>query len=219
MLENPTQISCDSGDCFYTNTISWRNPTTPNPTEAHPANHFFAPVRRWRERGAASGARAEEREHSRFGDAGSRAASTGVLARAIMANSPSIWIPCAKSSAEFRMRNRRERRSVDLPERPIDIPESFDEHAKLMFDLQALAYQADITRVFTMVMGRELSARTFPNIGVPEQHHAVSHHRNDPGPDCEEGEDRQLSHPAAFVFSAEAAVRRPMATGRCSITA
>ncbi len=64
--------------------------------------------------------------------------------------------------------------------RPIDIPESFDEHAKLMFDLQALAYQADVTRVFTMVMGRELSARTFPNIGVPEQHHAVSHHRNDP---------------------------------------
>jgi len=49
-----------------------------------------------------------------------------------------------------------------------------------MFDLQALAFRADITRVFTMILSRELSPRTFPNIGVPEQHHAVSHHRNDP---------------------------------------
>jgi hypothetical protein len=49
-----------------------------------------------------------------------------------------------------------------------------------MFDLQALAFQADITRVFSMIMARELSSRTYPNIGVPDQHHAVSHHRNDP---------------------------------------
>ena len=49
-----------------------------------------------------------------------------------------------------------------------------------MFDLQALAFQADITRVFSMIMSRELSTRTFAHIGVPEQHHAVSHHRNDP---------------------------------------
>jgi hypothetical protein len=69
---------------------------------------------------------------------------------------------------------------VDLPERPTDIPDTFDAHTKLMFDLQALAFQADITRVFTMVMSRELSSRTFANIGVPEQHHGVSHHRNDP---------------------------------------
>jgi len=49
-----------------------------------------------------------------------------------------------------------------------------------MFDLQALAFQADVTRVFSMIMSRELSSMTFPSIGVPEQHHAVSHHRNDP---------------------------------------
>jgi hypothetical protein len=69
---------------------------------------------------------------------------------------------------------------LELPDRPVDIPETFEEHAKLMFDLMALAYRADITRVFTMIMARELSSRTYPNIGVPEQHHAVSHHRNDP---------------------------------------
>ena len=70
--------------------------------------------------------------------------------------------------------------SIELPDRPIDIPDSFDEHTKLMFDLQVLAFRADITRVFSMIMARELSTRTYPNIGVPEQHHAVSHHRNDP---------------------------------------
>ena len=69
---------------------------------------------------------------------------------------------------------------IELPERPTDIPSSFDAHTKLMFDLQALAFQADITRVFSMIMSRELSTMTFPRIGVPEQHHGVSHHRNDP---------------------------------------
>ena len=69
---------------------------------------------------------------------------------------------------------------LELPERPTDVPDSFDAHTKLMFDLQALAWQADITRVFSMVMSRELSSRTFATLGVPEQHHAVSHHRNDP---------------------------------------
>jgi hypothetical protein len=69
---------------------------------------------------------------------------------------------------------------IELPDRPTDIPDSFDAHTKLLFDLQVLAYQADITRVFSMVMSRELSTRTFVNIGVPEQHHGVSHHRNDP---------------------------------------
>jgi len=49
-----------------------------------------------------------------------------------------------------------------------------------MFDLQLLAYRADVNRVFSMIMARELSSRTYPNIGVPEQHHPVSHHRNDP---------------------------------------
>jgi hypothetical protein len=70
--------------------------------------------------------------------------------------------------------------NIELPERPIDIPESYDEHTKMMFDLQALAFQADITRVFSLMMTRELSGRTYPYIGVPEGNHAVSHHRNDP---------------------------------------
>jgi hypothetical protein len=70
--------------------------------------------------------------------------------------------------------------SIELPERPTDIPETFDEHTKLMFDLQTLGFRADITRVFSLVMSRELSPRTYANIGVPDQAHAVSHHRDDP---------------------------------------
>ncbi len=79
-----------------------------------------------------------------------------------------------------RTESRGDDETVALPDRPIDIPETFDEHAKLMFDLQALAYQADLTRVVTTMMAREASPRTYPIIGVADQHHTVSHHRNDP---------------------------------------
>ena len=68
---------------------------------------------------------------------------------------------------------------MELPDRPTDIPDSWDEHARMMFDLQVLAYQADVTRVTSMVMGRELSSLTFPQIGVPEGHHSISHHRGE----------------------------------------
>ena len=59
-------------------------------------------------------------------------------------------------------------------------PDNFDEHVALMFDLAAAAFQADVTRVFTFMMSRELSQRTYPQIGVTEQHHSVSHHLNKP---------------------------------------
>jgi hypothetical protein len=64
-------------------------------------------------------------------------------------------------------------------ESPVGVPDTFEEHASLMYDLLAVAYQADVTRVFTFMLSRELSQRTYPNIGVTEQHHSVSHHGND----------------------------------------
>jgi hypothetical protein len=69
---------------------------------------------------------------------------------------------------------------VNAPDTPLGVPDSFDEHVALLFDLLAVAYQADITRVFTFMMSRELSQRTYPQIGVTEQHHSVSHHLNKP---------------------------------------
>jgi hypothetical protein len=70
--------------------------------------------------------------------------------------------------------------SLQLPDRPTDIPEEFADHMKLMFDLQVLAFQADITRVTSLLIGREQSGRSFPEIGVVEPHHSLSHHRDDP---------------------------------------
>ncbi len=70
----------------------------------------------------------------------------------------------------------------ELPEvaQPAGIPSTYEEHAKLMFDLQVLAYQTDLTRVITFMLGRELSGRTYAEIGVPDSHHPTSHHRDDP---------------------------------------
>ena len=81
------------------------------------------------------------------------------------------------------LEKRGEQSAAELPERPMEMPEFWDDRAKLLFDLQVLAFQADITRVVTMLMGRELSGQTFPQIGVPEQHHSCSHHINNPKPD------------------------------------
>jgi hypothetical protein len=67
---------------------------------------------------------------------------------------------------------------AELPERPIGIPVTFEEHCNMMYDLQALAYQADITRVVTFLLGRELTNRTYADIGVPEPHHETSHHED-----------------------------------------
>jgi Protein of unknown function (DUF1552) len=69
---------------------------------------------------------------------------------------------------------------IALPSRPDDVPESFEDYVKLMFDLQVVAFQADVTRVITLLMGRETSPRTFEQIGVPEQHHSCSHHIDNP---------------------------------------
>ncbi len=75
-----------------------------------------------------------------------------------------------------------EKSDTELPEfaRPVGIPESYSEHVGLMFDLTALAWQADITRVFTFMLGRELNGRAYPEVGIPESHHGISHHRYDP---------------------------------------
>src|SRR5206468_10059530 len=72
--------------------------------------------------------------------------------------------------------------TAQLPQiqRPLSVPENWEDHVKLMFDLQVLAFQADITRVITFQLAREASTRTYPQVGVPEPHHPISHHVNDP---------------------------------------
>jgi hypothetical protein len=180
VLEKPTQVACDSTDCFFSNTISWRTPTTPNPMEPHPRVVF---ERLFGEGGTAAQRLAQMRKTGSVLD--SVLQEVAGLEKRLGAGDRSKLTEYLQSVREIEQRIQSAEAKGDqsvlaLPDRPTDIPEGFEEHAKLMFDLQVLAYQADVTRVFSMLMAREGSPRTYPQIGVPEQHHPVSHHRNDP---------------------------------------
>ena len=179
VLEKPTAISCDSGDCFYSNTISWRDPTTPLEMEPHPRVVF---ERLFGDGGSAASRRAQVRQSGSILDSVAQEALS--LERTLGPsdrNKLSEYLDSVRDLEQRigRAEARGEQAEIELPDRPIDVPEDFEEYAKLMFDLMALAYQADVTRVGTLMMARETSPRTFPQIGVPDQHHTVSHHRND----------------------------------------
>jgi Protein of unknown function (DUF1552) len=180
VLERPTQIACDSTDCFFSNTISWRSATTPNPMEPHPRVVF---ERLFGEGGSAAQRLAQTRKTGSLLDSVLQEVSS--LQKRLGSGDRSKLGEYLQSVREIekRIQNAEQKGSTSelaLPNRPTDIPDEFEEHAKLMFDLQVLAYQADVTRVFSMLMAREGSPRTYPQIGVPEQHHPVSHHRDDP---------------------------------------
>jgi hypothetical protein len=176
-VDQPTQGGCDSGDCFYVNTISWLNETTPNPTESHPRLVF---ERLFGDGGDAAARQARIRSEGSLLDSVREEANR--LARSLGRGDKAKLGEYLDSVREVEQRIQHAESQpidIDLPERPTDIPDSFDAHTKLMLDLQALAFQSDITRVFSLVLSRELSTKSFVNVGVPEQHHAVSHHRND----------------------------------------
>jgi hypothetical protein len=177
-VDQPTQGSCDSGDCFYINTVSWRNETTPNPTESHPRVVF---ERLFGDGGEAAARQARIRSQGSILD--SVRAEASRVAHSLGHGDRTKLAEYLDSVREVEQRIQHAEAQpvhIELPDRPTDIPDSFDAHTRLMLDLQALAFRADITRVFSLVLSRELSTRTFVNIGVPEQHHGVSHHRNDP---------------------------------------
>ena len=175
----PPQGACDSGDCFYINTVSWRNETTPNPAETNPRVIF---ERLFGDGGDAAARQARARETGSILDSVMR--EVGRISTSLGPGDRTKLDEYLDSVREIELRIKnpesQSAQAIELTERPTDIPDSFDEHTKLMFDLQALAFRADITRVFSMIMSRELSSRTFAQIGVPDQHHAVSHHRDDP---------------------------------------
>jgi hypothetical protein len=116
----------------------------------------------------------------------------------------------------IQMAEKRARLNIDVPETPIGVPDSFDEHAKLMYELQVLAFQAEITRVSTFMVARDLSQRTFPQIGVPEPHHSVSHHGNNPVM-IGKLEKINIYHATLSHISWNGCARRPMATAICWI--
>jgi len=177
---------CDSGySCAYTNTVSWRTPTTPNPVEVNPRAVF----------------------ERLFGD-GDSSDSASRMARMRQESSVLDYVresvgrlepglgPRDKSKLDEYLDGIRdiERRiqkaeqenaanaSVATPvmARPSGIPDSFEDHAKLMSDLLAMAFQTDMTRVATYMLAHEGSNRAYRSIGISDGHHSVTHHQNDP---------------------------------------
>ncbi len=178
-VDPPMQGSCDSGDCFYVNTVSWRNETTPNLAELHPRIVF---ERLFGDGGSSAERLARARSAGSILDSVSQEAAR--LAATLGAGDSSKLDEYLDAVREVERRiqstETQGSRDVELPERPTDIPDTYEEHARIMFELQRLAFQTDTTRVTSMIMARELSGLSYPNIGVPEAHHAISHHRGDP---------------------------------------
>jgi hypothetical protein len=178
-LDLPTQGACDTSDCFFNNTISWHNETTPNPAEAHPRLVF---ERLFGDGGSPAHRLARMKRNGSILD--SLLLEVSSLSNTLGPGDRSKLTEYLDSVREIEQRiqavEARGVHDLDLPERPTDIPATFEEHIKMMYDLQALGFQADITRVFTMIVCRELSARTYGNIGVPDGVHVCSHHRDDP---------------------------------------
>lgn len=172
---------CDNGyACVYQNNLSWASPTTPLPAEAHPRIVF----------------------ESLFGEGGSVADRQAALkTRASLLDSVTDEIKRLKNKlgpadrdrvSQYldtirEVERRIQRAEADTQEnplpdldRPVGVPAAYADHARLMFDLQLLALQGDITRVITFQLARETSNRTYPEIGVPDPHHPLTHHGNDP---------------------------------------
>jgi hypothetical protein len=172
--------ACTVGfSCVYANTISWSTPTTPLPMEINPRVVF---ERLFGEPGTPGQRRAHRQRDLSILDV--IAEEANALQRGLGARDRTRFTQYLDNIREIERRIQRteDRNSaqVTTPDAPVGIPESFEEHVGLMFDLLTVAYQADLTRVFTFMMSRELSQRTYPQIGVPDQHHGVSHHGNDP---------------------------------------
>ena len=172
---------CDNGyACAYQNNLSWSSPTTPLPSEAHPRIVFEA---MFGQGGTATERAKSHEQQSRLLD--SMADEIGQLKVRVGPADKRILDQYLESlrSVERRLEKSESDQNTgdgrDF-ERPLGVPASYEEHAKLMIDLQVLAMQADLTRVITFQLARETSKRSYPEVGVPESHHPLSHHGNNP---------------------------------------
>jgi len=172
--------NCDSGySCAYTNSMAWRSETTPMPPETNPRAVFerlfgtdadldpATRAQRLRSRRSVLDLVTERSQALRNDLGGSDRRKLDEYFTAVREVEQRI-ARAESDDAEFR---------PDI-EKPSGIPTTFEEHVNLMFDLQALAWQADITRIATMMIAREGSTRTYPEIGVSDPHHPLTHHRN-----------------------------------------
>ena len=171
--------ACSPGfNCVYLNTVCWSSPSTPLPMDINPHVVF---ERMFGQGGSPAQRAARVRDERSMLD--SVAAEARLLQRNLDARDRQRVSDYLDNLREIERRIQRaeSRGKTDVTlDVPVGVPDSFEEHVGLMYDLMAVAYQADVTRVFTFMLSRELSQRTYANIGVTEQHHSVSHHGNDP---------------------------------------
>ncbi|MBM3773254.1 MAG: DUF1552 domain-containing protein [Acidimicrobiia bacterium] len=174
--------ACDSGySCAYANTISWRSPTVPLPMENEPRAVFERLFGGSDSTDTAARAARIAKEKSILDSVTERVRELerglGPKDRVKMGE----YLEAVRD-VERRMQMAEAQRAREFPvvERPAGMPATFEKHARLMCDLLLLAFQTDLTRISTFMLGREVSGRAYPEIGVPDSHHPTSHHQNDP---------------------------------------
>ena len=174
--------SCDPGfSCAYVTTISWRSPTTPLPMEHNPRVVF---ERLFGDSGTTDPAARLARIKKDRSILDSVVEEATRLSRRVGAADRlklNEYLDAIRDiERRLQLAAEQNDQAVPVVDQPTAIPESYEAYAKLMFDLQVLAYQTDLTRIQTFMLGRELSARQYPEIGAPDAHHPTSHHTNDP---------------------------------------
>ncbi len=173
--------ACDGGmSCVYENSLSWSSPTTPLPSEANPRVLF---ERLFGDGGTAADQLAALREDGSMIDFVSD--DIAHVQRKLGAGDRTKLSQYLESVREIERRIQKAEEQMaksPLPDldRPVGVPSAYADHAKLMFDLQVLAMQTDITRIISFQLAREASTRTYPEVGISEAHHPISHHGNDP---------------------------------------
>jgi hypothetical protein len=173
--------NCDGQSCALSNTIAWRSRTLLLPMENDPRVVF---ERMFGDSGTSDAAVRRERLQFDKSILDSVTSTVADLRRELGTGDNRRITEYLDSvrDVERRIQRAEEQSSRELPlvSQPAGIPGTFNEHATLMFDLQALAFQCDLTRVTTFMLGRELSARTYPELGIVDAHHPLSHHQGDP---------------------------------------
>jgi hypothetical protein len=171
---------CDpSYSCAYMNTISWKNATTPMPMEINPRSVFERMFGR-----PGTSAQRKARMATDRSVLDSLVDELNGLRSGLGGRDLNRLNDYTENVREIEQRIQKAEKqsatSVEAPDAPIGIPEEFEDHASLMYDLWALAYEANLTRVVTYMKSRDASQRVYPKIGVTEPHHAMSHHGNNP---------------------------------------
>ncbi len=182
-MESPGFLgSCDGGQsCAYTNTIAWRTPTTPLPIENDPRAVFERLFGTSGSTDRASRLARLKKDKSIIDFIQSEAAALDrVIGPRDRLKIAEYFDSVRDIERRIQMTEKQNARELPVVDQPIGVPSDYGEHAKLLMDLLAIAYQTDLTRVSTFMMGREVSARPYPEIGIPDSHHPLSHHQDEP---------------------------------------